>query len=692
MDLLSLVKANTEIRTLRGKTVGDTDRTSVSIKDMASKALVVAKVVVGHAGKYYNGGVFTPKGIRDGLKSWPKAPVLNGGHYADSIGTVLKAEYRDLSGGKESEYEEKHSYNLDASAGLGEEVLWIAIHDAKAAEKVIDGRFNRMSVGRFPDQDNAKASVCSICGSPSVGRYCCNGENGDDNEDNIKLHHYYGDRYKTRDKEGKVIGEKKAYSIMSSFSNVHLAFIEDGYAGDPMTRVEEVTVVGDDKKDLVEDASIEVFAVWKDGSRIVDMANPDKNILDSCVDRQMLLDSLNSGPELTERGPTIYPTGVENEKLTDTQFSLVKGILGNKRLSGRERDDLPDNAYVGPNRTFPAHNPTYVQAGLSLLRDSSLAIDPAVRSQIHFELRRRENLHTTDRVFSSKLTDQQFNRALVIHSLDKARCLANEDVRKDPDYQQLLTELKDDTISFDRFRQLMGSDGVGPNGCLPAATEIQKSASVKAVLDGLYKGPVKAETLLSNLGADPALLKQETGVQKDKLQATKATPMEPNLSQVLDFLSKASAGDLLRVSEVSGISSLSDKKVKDAVDKTISEKDAEIKTLKDELVATQAVVKTRLVDEIIELRIEAGKLAETVKDRNSDAYKNAKGDLDKKSLDALTAIRDAILEFRTTAAPTKDKANESPKPSNPPEEKLKDKADAGESNPKKDSVKSALGW
>lgn len=59
------------------------------------------------------------------------------------------------------------------------------------------------------------------------------------------------------------------------------------------------------------------------------------------------------------------------------------------KLSYAKRQKLPDSAFCGPNRTYPAHDKAHVRNGLARLGTFGKRLKPAVRKRILACLKRR---------------------------------------------------------------------------------------------------------------------------------------------------------------------------------------------------------------------------------------------------------------------------------------------------------------
>ena len=131
---------------------------SGSVRDNVS---LVCSVAATHAGTLINNRIYPPKSMKKGIKSWTtpyKKPVLvNHDEEKDPIGRVIKARYLKTP---KALNEEDYQPILKASDGYGYIDLVVKITDQAAIEKIMDGRYETVSVRMSTDH-----AYCSICGA-----------------------------------------------------------------------------------------------------------------------------------------------------------------------------------------------------------------------------------------------------------------------------------------------------------------------------------------------------------------------------------------------------------------------------------------------------------------------------------------------------------------------------------------------
>jgi len=80
----------------------------------------------------------------------------------------------------------------------------------------------------------------------------------------------------------------------------------------------------------------------------------------------------------------------DSKKRSIEDMVRFEGIpIQEAKLTYAARQDLPDSAFCGPNRTYPAHDAAHVRNGLARLGTFGHRLSPAVRSKIIACLKRR---------------------------------------------------------------------------------------------------------------------------------------------------------------------------------------------------------------------------------------------------------------------------------------------------------------
>jgi len=77
------------------------------------------------------------------------------------------------------------------------------------------------------------------------------------------------------------------------------------------------------------------------------------------------------------------------EEIVEAMIRYEGLSLDEAKLSYKSRQNLPDSAFCGPKRTYPAHDAAYVRAGIQRLSQFGHRLAPAVRAKILGCLKRR---------------------------------------------------------------------------------------------------------------------------------------------------------------------------------------------------------------------------------------------------------------------------------------------------------------
>jgi hypothetical protein len=102
-------------------------------------------------------------------------------------------------------------------------------------------------------------------------------------------------------------------------------------------------------------------------------------------------------------------------------------------LTTKTRKSLPDSAFCGPNRTFPAHDKAHVRNGLARLPQAK-GLSPATRAKIHGCLASRAKR------YGIKVGDRQSDMTHLVRLLDP-RCMVEFDLYPIPSNEQDLASL-----------------------------------------------------------------------------------------------------------------------------------------------------------------------------------------------------------------------------------------------------------
>ena len=121
---------------------------------------LICEVNATHSGTLINNRIYPPDSMQNGIRTWTspyKKPVLvNHDDSKDPIGRVVSAKYLKTDRGMKSM--DNYKPILRESEGYGYQRLTIKITDPEAIQKVLDGRYDTVSVRMSTDH-----AICSIC-------------------------------------------------------------------------------------------------------------------------------------------------------------------------------------------------------------------------------------------------------------------------------------------------------------------------------------------------------------------------------------------------------------------------------------------------------------------------------------------------------------------------------------------------
>jgi hypothetical protein len=352
------------------------------------KAIMV-RMAASHWG-YINKNLFyyDPTTVNNSLPTWTKPrpkPVLTGhpGLFDSSgpecIGRILSAAYTT---GVAAEFVDDDLIPNNRPHGYLE--FSTKISDQDAIQKVIDKRYDTVSISAV-----ATNVLCSICNTRI-----------DVSDEECK--HDRGKRY--NDKGERATDGKLCYYKAGPLLGRHVAFVHmpgDQYAG----------VIGIDPEEVAEDAELltlssgevatcELWVIDAAQKLLISMHNADGNVYDELSDggKRTIIDIVNN--ITLDRGVEVAVTigaaasnsndkegeSMENEdkekvelvQLADTVSmteadldTIVDKLADDAKLSYQARKNLPDSAFCGPGRSFPAHDAAHVRNGLARLNQSN---------------------------------------------------------------------------------------------------------------------------------------------------------------------------------------------------------------------------------------------------------------------------------------------------------------------------------
>lgn len=127
---------------------------------------LICEVDATHSGTLINNRVYPPESMKDGIKTWTspyKKPVLvNHDDSMDPIGRVVSAKYLKTDRGLKSM--DNYKPVLRESEGYGYQRLTVKVTDPEAIQKILDGRYDTVSVRMSTDH-----AFCSICNTDWSG-------------------------------------------------------------------------------------------------------------------------------------------------------------------------------------------------------------------------------------------------------------------------------------------------------------------------------------------------------------------------------------------------------------------------------------------------------------------------------------------------------------------------------------------
>jgi hypothetical protein len=246
-----------------------------SAKGKTNRKLVVQMEAI-HVGRTANYTFYTEQGLKDGIKTWThpySKPVLthHDAHNGEPVGRILKAEYSDTT--------------PSGRKGL---LFTCEITDQGAIEKVLDGRYQTVSIGATTDK-----VTCNICGTDRTKEWC---------------DHWKGEEYD---------GQTCSFIIGTTFGR-EVSYVNvpaDENAGNI-----SVTQVDDGDGNTSESATLTIFQIAEGLMQNVDL--PDVNLYESATDDvKQLVDGLVK----TEEGsaPIVKYTINESGQIVDETGKIL---------------------------------------------------------------------------------------------------------------------------------------------------------------------------------------------------------------------------------------------------------------------------------------------------------------------------------------------------------------------------------
>lgn len=255
----------------RAQIVGNINQENVQIlqesaKDKKKRKLIVKMEAI-HVGRTKNFTYYTEEGLKAGLKSWTQPynkPVLthHNSYSGEPVGRILEAEYSDKT--------------LSGKPGL---IFTVEITDPDAIEKVLDGRYQTVSIGASTDK-----VTCNICGTDRTQEWC---------------DHYPGKKY----------DEQTCHFIIGTTLGREVSYVNtpsDENAGNRSIQVVEEDETGDTK----ESVQMQVFQMAE--GLYQDAANPEVNLYEHLnKDVKQIIDLMTAADERSETMPEEHQTQEE---------------------------------------------------------------------------------------------------------------------------------------------------------------------------------------------------------------------------------------------------------------------------------------------------------------------------------------------------------------------------------------------
>ncbi len=237
------------------------------------------------------------------------------------------------------------------------------ISDPDAIPKVLDGRYDTVSISAI-----ASNVICSICGDPAASK-------------NSDCKHQ---RFKRYTEDGARRGNGKlCYYKAGPLLGRHVAFVitpSDIYAGVKSAEWEGELAM--DAASSLENAMMELFIVSDNEQMMMSLHGTDSTNLFSLVEdkdsRTAIFDMMKDTTDNNGKEGKKVPRTLDIDDiimLTDAEIDTEVAkedteLAEDAKLSYAARKGLPDSAFCGPDRSFPAHDAAHVRNGLARLNQS----------------------------------------------------------------------------------------------------------------------------------------------------------------------------------------------------------------------------------------------------------------------------------------------------------------------------------
>lgn len=271
--LISTVEKLTEDAALIVPTISESNKQILqeSAKGSSGKKLIVQMEGI-HVGRTANYTYYTESGLKNGLSSWThpyNKPVLthHNQHGGEPIGRILKAEYSE-----------------NTKSGRGGLVFTVEITDPAAQEKVLDGRYQTVSIGASTNK-----VTCNICGTDRTKEWCEHWKGND--YDGQTCHFVVGD----------TLGEEVSYVNVPADENAGNISIQ---TMDDETQTEHVHTDEHDHEHQQESVVNTILQVSENHVHLA--SNPTVNLFESIdADMQQMLNGFAKKPTEQKKGGSI---------------------------------------------------------------------------------------------------------------------------------------------------------------------------------------------------------------------------------------------------------------------------------------------------------------------------------------------------------------------------------------------------
>ena len=244
------------------------------------------------------------------------------------------------------------------------------LFDRRVMEMVMDGRFLTVSIGQIPHRVE-----CSVCGEAVQGVECPHG-------------HMRGNTYEWH-------GElKQCYHIMRGIELIEISFVNVPSDSDAMviSKTMDSGTLTTGGFEMAELDSLVDGVVHEAHTDAITEHSHDSASYTEAADEEELREESTAGSSqesVEESAPVGVAEGDDDEEVSPEELYCIDGELPfpEAKLTAAQRKKLPDSAFCGPDRSFPAHDRAHVLAGLRLLGRAKLS--PAQKARVRACLLRK---------------------------------------------------------------------------------------------------------------------------------------------------------------------------------------------------------------------------------------------------------------------------------------------------------------